>query len=138
MRFEARPLLCAMIVTATLVWGVVTLLMYVETLRADFDPSVVSAFLASCAFSVLFFTSMLRYFRMRIEVDPEGILIYDQGTPNQFIWSEVLGVVNEGTWFPGYRIVTPSGDFVFSAFELAGHQTLFEVLCVFSREGELS
>ena len=74
-------------------------LMYVETLRADFEPSVVSAFLASCAFCVLFFTSMLRYFRMRIEVDPEGILIFDQGTPNQFIWSEVLGVVNEGTWF---------------------------------------
>ena len=109
MRFEARPLLCAMIVTASLLWGFVTLVMYVETLRADFDPSVMSAFLASCAFCVLFFTSMLRYFRMRIEVDPEGILIFDQGTPNQFIWSEVLGVVNEGTWFPGYRIVTPNG-----------------------------
>ena len=45
MRFEARPLLCAMIVTASLLWGFVTLVMYVETLRADFDPSVMSAFL---------------------------------------------------------------------------------------------
>ncbi len=137
MRFEARPFLCATIVTACLLWGLLTLIMYIETLRADFDPAFLSAFLASLAFSTLFFTAMIRYFRMRIVVDADGILIFDHGTPNQFVWSEVVGVVNEGVWFPGYRIVTPNGDFIFSAFELAGHQKLFELLCLFSRQGEL-